>query len=224
MNQNFNTTQTVSAPTTSEGAYIYIRPGHLWLGGGMLFVIVILAILAMARAIDESRRRQEYLDGKLRQHSRLDDIEDELVEGTQSPKYEPSPWLPEALNDQIDARVRAQAARLYLQGMQVAEHQHRQTGEMAGNQAATPPETPGNFRETSGGNIPKNYRILADGEAEPINELSTKFRCIALLREGENRIKTLTKECFGVDGGRDYSALSKWIKKWIQEWETNKDD
>ena len=139
-----------------------------------------------------------------------------------TPKFEPSPWLPDALKQQIDAQVRAQSSKLFLQGMSAAEHR---SPEPLGNRAGKPLERPGNLLENSAerpGNQGGNFRkfvILPDGSAQVAEPLRAKEDCFRLLRAGEANIQSLVYGVFGVKPGRSYKPLSTWVKNWKAQWE-----
>ncbi|MEM6840497.1 MAG: hypothetical protein AAF609_27155 [Cyanobacteria bacterium P01_C01_bin.120] len=142
------------------------------------------------------------------------------------PKFEPSPWLPTALKDQIDAQVRSQAHKLYLQGMDAAGGTHAESPEAMGNQGGSGLGSDGNFLGSplgSDGKFPGSdgethpFEVRPDGSV--ICDEGAKRECFRLLRNGVTSIKALVAGVFGVDGGRNYSPLSHLVKNWKAQWE-----
>ncbi|MEM6866778.1 MAG: hypothetical protein AAF528_00140 [Cyanobacteria bacterium P01_C01_bin.121] len=154
------------------------------------------------------------------------ELEDEGEDTGTSPKFEPSPWLPEPLKQQIDAEVRAQSTKLFLQGMDTADRIRTSMpleplGKQAGNGLEFPGNRPGNPLEMPGkeGETQRNFRILSNGEAEAINHRQARDACFQYLRQGETSLKNLVEAVFGVASGRNYTPLSQLIRAWKTEWE-----
>ena len=135
------------------------------------------------------------------------------------PQFEPSPWLPQAFKDQIDAQVRSQAHKLFLQGMDAAEGTHVQGPEALGNPAGSNLGSSGNFREAIPGSNPEAHPFEVRFDGSELCDEGAKRECFRLLRQGVTSVRSLVAGVFGVDGGRNYSPLSNLIKNWKAQWE-----
>jgi hypothetical protein len=145
------------------------------------------------------------------------------------PKFERSPWLPDAMRDQIDAEVRANLKRIYPQTPPPAPQPLPPV-----SSPPTPPELPDftgengrkdgeNFRANNGEKKPiRNYRVLPGGQIEVINALDARYQTLRLLNEGITSITELTAAVFGVSGGKHYSGLAAYIKQYKAGWEDQK--